>query len=130
MNLLVKRDSDMQLGLEKEKQQFNELYNQLKNISGRIDVTLQRHAEALQAKALQKIDGLEKKMLKAEKRKFEVQQQQLHKMKQQLFSNNSLQERVENFMLYYAKEGSGFIESLYKNSLGLEQEFTVLSLKD
>lgn len=129
MNMLVKRDSNTQLSLENEKQQLNQLYHQLKNISGKIDVTLQQHTEALQVKALQKINGLEKKMMKAEKRKFEAQQQQLHKMKQQLFPNNSLQERVENFMLSYAKWGSGFIQAIYENSLSLEQEFVVVTMK-
>ena len=126
MNILVKRDSSLQLSLAQEKNQLNELYNQLKNISGKIDTTLQRHAEALQAKALQKLDELEKKMLRAEKKKFEAQQHQLNKLKQQLFPQNNLQERVENFMLYYAKWGSGFLQIIYENSLSLEQEFVVL----
>ena len=126
MNILVKRDSSLQLSLAQEKNKLNELYNQLKNISGKIDTTLQRHAEALQAKALQKLDELEKKMLRAEKKKFEAQQHQLNKLKQQLFPQNNLQERVENFMLYYAKWGSGFLQIIYENSLSLEQEFVVL----
>ncbi len=129
MNILVKRDSGMQLNLAKEKNQLNELYNQLKNISGKIDTTLQQHTEALQAKALQKLDGLEKKMLRAEKKKFDAQQQQLHKLKQQLFPQNNLQERVENFMLYYAKWGGGFLQIIYENSLSLEQEFVILAEK-
>ena len=65
-------------------------------------------------------------MLRAEKKKFEAQQHQLNKLKQQLFPQNNLQERVENFMLYYAKWGSGFLQIIYENSLSLEQEFVVL----
>jgi hypothetical protein len=30
-------------------------------------------------------------------------------------------------MLFYAKGGRGFIENIYENSLGLEQEFAVLT---
>lgn len=65
-------------------------------------------------------------MLRAEKRKFEAQQRQLHKLKQQLFPNANLQERIDNFMPYYARWGKAFIESLYANSLALEQQFVIM----
>jgi bacillithiol synthase len=126
INSLVKRDSAVQLSLQNELNELNELYNRIKSIAGSIDNTLQQHTAALQTMATEKISALEKKMLRAEKRKFEAQQRQLQLLKSALFPNNSLQERTENFMLFYAKWGKGFIESLYKNSLGLEQEFTVL----
>ena len=106
---------------------LQELYNKLKLIAGNADITLHAHTEALHKKALQKIEALEKKILRAEKKKFETQQRQLHKLKEQLFPNNNLQERVENFMLYYAKDGRGFIQNIYEVSLGLEQKFAVLT---
>ncbi|MFZ1453760.1 MAG: bacillithiol biosynthesis BshC, partial [Ferruginibacter sp.] len=69
---------------------------------------------------------LEKKMLRAEKKKFEAQQRQLHKLRSQLFPHNNLQERIENFMPFYAKWGKDFIKIIYDNSLALEQEFVIL----
>ena len=66
-------------------------------------------------------------MLKAEKKKFEAQQRQLHKLRSELFPHNSLQERIENFMPFYAKWGKDFIGTLYNNSLALEQEFVILA---
>ncbi len=126
MNMLVKKQSSNQLSLDKEKELLKELYSRLKITAGNIDTTLQPHTEALLKKALDKIEVLEKKILKAEKKKFEAQQRQLHKLKQQLFPNNNLQERVENFMLFYSKEGKEFIRRIYDNSLGLEQEFGIL----
>jgi bacillithiol biosynthesis cysteine-adding enzyme BshC len=127
INGLVKRESQLQLGLEKEQQALKDIYAKLKTISGAVDITLANHTEALQVKALQKIAALEKKMLRAEKRKFEVEQRQLHKLRTVLFPNNNLQERVENLMLFYAKWGDSFMQSLYQHSLALEQEFVVLS---
>ena len=41
------RDSKVQAEFKKEKQQLTELYQQLKNISGAVDTTLQQHTEAL-----------------------------------------------------------------------------------
>jgi bacillithiol biosynthesis cysteine-adding enzyme BshC len=126
---LVKRDTTVKLSLEKEKQAIHQFYTKLKATAGAVDLTLQPHTEALQKQALNKIEALEKKMLKAEKKKFEAQQRQLHKLKTQLFPNDGLQERIENLMPFYAKWGRGFIDALYKNSLALEQEFVTLEEK-
>ena len=65
-------------------------------------------------------------MLRAEKKKFDAQQRQLHKIKSYLFPNNSLQERVESITLFYAKYGNNFIKMIEENSKGLEQEFAIL----
>jgi bacillithiol biosynthesis cysteine-adding enzyme BshC len=126
MNVLVKRDSEVQLSLEKEKQLVHAFYADLKKTAGAIDITLQPHTEALEKLAIRKIEALEKKMLRAEKKKFEAQQRQLHKLRSQLFPHNSLQERIENLMPFYAKWGKGFIKTIYENSLALEQEFVIL----
>ena len=86
-------------------------------------------APELQAKALKPLKELEKKMLKAEKRKFEEQRKQIHALKSALFPQNNLQERIDNFMPYYSKWGRQFISALYQNSLVLEQEFMVVEEK-
>ena len=125
-NELVKRETKVPLSLEKEKQALAELYSQLINASGKVDPTLARHTDALQAKAMNKIDALEKKMLRAEKRKFEAAQRQLHKLKSLLFPHNNLQERIENILPFYAIWGKDIIRILYENSLGLEQQFCVI----
>ncbi len=127
VNEIVNRDSKVQLKLENEKQQLIDLYEKIKQLSGNVDFTLTGHSDNLRSQAIKKINGLEKKMLKAEKIKFEAQQRQLHKLKEQLFPHNGLQERIENIMPFYAKWGKGFIDELYKNSLSLEQEFVILA---
>ncbi len=126
LNILVKRDSEVQLSLQKEKQDIQAFYEGLRKTAGAVDTTLQPHTEALEKQALRKIEALEKKMLRAEKKKFEAQQRQLHKLQSQLFPHNNLQERIENFMPFYAKGSKGFIKTIYDNSLALEQEFVVL----
>jgi bacillithiol synthase len=126
LNDLVKRESSLQLSLQNEQQALTDIYAKLKTISGAVDPTLANHTEALQVKAIKKIAVLEKKMLRAEKLKFDAQQRQLHKIKTVLFPNNNLQERIENLIPFYAKWGDSFIKSLYENSLALQQEFVFL----
>ncbi|MFZ1784416.1 MAG: bacillithiol biosynthesis cysteine-adding enzyme BshC [Ferruginibacter sp.] len=125
---LVTRDSRVQLHLDEERQTIHDFYSALKKTASAVDITLLAHTEALEKQALRKIDALEKKMLRAEKRKFEAQQRQLHKLKSGLFPHHSLQERIENFMPFYAKWGKAFIGAIYDNSLSLEQEFVVLEM--
>ncbi len=126
MNELVKRESGLQLSLNNEMQTLKDFYLKLQQTAAAIDNSLQKHTAALQTQALKKIAALEKKMLKAEKKKFETQQRQLHKLKTALFPHDNLQERIENFIPFYAKWGNDFIKMLYENSLAMQQEFVVL----
>lgn len=128
MNSLVKRESTVQLSLQNEKQEVINFYDKLKTISGAVDSTLMPHTEALEKLAIRNLDALEKKMFRAQKKKYEAQQRQLQKLQSQLFPHNSLQERIENFMPFYAAFGKQFIQSLYDASLGLEQEFCIMEL--
>lgn len=126
---LVSRNKNGQLKLAAEMDTAIQLYTQVKNKAGGIDKSLQQHVEALQARALKPLQELEKKLLRAEKRKYEAEQRQIHTIKSVLFPREGLQERTENFMPYYAKWGIDFFALLYKNSLTLEQEFVVLEEK-
>jgi uncharacterized protein YllA (UPF0747 family) len=122
----VKKNSSHQLSLNDQKQKATELYQSAKYLVTEIDNTLQQHVEALEVKTLKTIDNLEKKMLRAEAKKFEVQQRQVHRLKENLFPMGQLQERVENFMPYYGKYGRDFLKLIYDNSLSLEQQFCIL----
>ena len=104
-----------------------ELYESVKQQAATVDTTLLQHVEALKTKAVYRLQELEKKIMRAEKRKYADEQRQIQTIKQQLFPGNSLQERKESFLGFYAKWGSGFIDALYQHSLSLEQEFVVLT---
>lgn len=126
LNVFVKRESYLQLSLDKERQVLQETYEKIQSVSGAVDITLAKHTAALQVQGLNKIAALEKKMLRAEKKKFEAQQRQLHNLKMALFPRNSLQERIENIIPFYAKWGDDLIKALYENSLALQQELVIL----
>lgn len=126
MNQLVKRDSQQTLNLEEEIATANRYYETLKELARPVDPTLEQHVTALQTKAVEPLRILEKKLLKAEKRKFGDQQRQLHALKKALFPGDGLQERVENFMPWYALWGKDFLKDLYRHSPTIEQQFIVL----
>ena len=126
VNRHVSRQTDKKLKLNGTFSETEQLYNLIKKQASSIDTTLAKHVEALKTQTLHRLQELEKKMLRAEKRKFADQQRQIHTIKEQLFPGNGLQERKENLSYYYAKWGREFIKQLYHHSLSMEQEFVIL----
>jgi uncharacterized protein YllA (UPF0747 family) len=66
-------------------------------------------------------------LLRAERIKYDSQQQQIAKLKHDLFPNNSLQERVDNFSLYYSNYGKAWLGMIYEVSTGLNEGFGVVT---
>jgi uncharacterized protein YllA (UPF0747 family) len=127
LNELVKRESQQQLSMEKEIVEAERYYGLLKERARPVDATLVKHVEALQAKALRPLREMEKKLLKAEKRKFADRQRQIHAIRSALFPLGGLQERVDNFMPWFASRGPAFIKVIYDHSPTLEEVFVVLT---
>lgn len=126
MNLIVARNSTRKYALNGELEKVQLLYDRITEVATQTDQTLKEHVAALKTKAIRRLEELEKKMLRAEKRKFEAEQRQIQKTRSILFPNNSLQERVENITPFYAKYGRQLIDTLYRNSLTFEHEFVLL----
>lgn len=123
---MVKEKAQNPVSLNGNFEKATELFEHIKLQASQVDATLSQHVAAIQTRSLKALKELEKKMLRAEKRKHTDLQKQLEKIRTAIFPNNGLQERVENFSFFYAKWGKEFINELYNHSLTLEQEFTVL----
>ena len=128
VNTLVKRESEHQLSLSNELKQTHEFYSHIQKIANAIDKTLSEHVTVLEKKALKNLTELEKKMLRTERARFETHQKQIAKLRQDLFPNNSLQERVDNFSTYYAANGKAWLQRIYEASKGLNAGFGVVTL--
>jgi bacillithiol synthase len=126
LNEIVNRESKFVLNLTKEKKEFENIYDHIEELVKRVDSTLLKHIEALETRHVKALSALEKKMFRAEKRKFSDQKNQLNKIFSTLFPNDGLQERTENFMLFYSKWGNDFFEMLYEASLTLEEKFCII----
>jgi bacillithiol biosynthesis cysteine-adding enzyme BshC len=129
LNRLVLRENEKIIKLNGSLTELDQLYDSFKKQATAIDVTLGKHVDVLRLRTVKQLQQLEKKMLRAEKRKFADQQRQINTIKEHLFPKNGLQERIENISYYYAKWGREFIHRLYESSLSLEQEFVVVQEK-
>jgi uncharacterized protein YllA (UPF0747 family) len=90
-----------------------------------IDNTLKPAAEAEMQKNLNSLKALEEKVIRAEKKKYETTIQQIYKLKEKLFPDNTPNERIDNFLPYYVKYGEGFIEMI-KEGFEREEQFYIL----
>jgi bacillithiol biosynthesis cysteine-adding enzyme BshC len=122
----VIRNSVHTLNLEQELQEFKELFANLKLRVHRIDPTLAVSTETLRARLERAIHNLEKKLIRAEKRNYSESLNRIGNMKQSLFPKAGLQERSENFGLFYVRYGNDFIASLIESFKPLEFKFTIL----
>ena len=93
------------------------------------DVGLQNSIKSQQQKQLKSLIQLEEKLLRLAKQKNESSLNQISKLKQQLFPNNSLQERHDNFISFYLTHGENFIKIMKENLNPLNPNFVVLSPK-
>jgi len=129
LNRVVLNESKNEIKLNGSLSELEQMYESFKKQASAVDSSLEKHVEALKLRTVQRLQELEKKMLRAEKRKFADHQRQINTIKEHLFPGNGLQERYDNFSYYYAKWGSEFIHQLYEQSLNLEQEFVILREK-
>lgn len=127
---ITQKSSANQLTLEKEINEVAGYYERLRELSVAVDPTLDGHVKALQSRTIKPLVDLEKKIVRAEKRKFEAEQRQVESIRQALFPNDSLQERLENFMPYFAKYGNRFFECIYNASGTLSHQFVIIRMKD
>ncbi len=122
----VKQHSNKDLSITDSLVEMKALFDKLSNQAASINVTLKNHIYALQKQSEKRIGEVGKKFLRAEKRNYDDAMQQIKKLRNQLFPFNSLQERIDNILPYYAIFGQELIDLLYENSYTMEQKFVVL----
>ena len=104
--------------------QFDDLYT----IALQTDKSFVGAVKAQEAKQIKGLEHLEKRLLKAEKRVHADQLERIILLQNELFPNQSLQERKANFSQYYVQFGSVLIKKIIEELKPLEQEFNIIVL--
>ncbi len=127
----AKEQSDAVLDFKSEKDQAAEVFKSIEKKVSAVDQTLLKAVKAEESKFQKVLDNLQNKLVKAEKRKNEVDINRIIKLKSQLFPNNdSLQERYENFIPYYLQYGNEFITEFIKSLNPLNKEFKIIQIEN
>ena len=72
------------------------------------------------------LERIERKLLRAEKRQHGEKLRQIEAVKDALFPNGGLQERVDNFLNFYQQDGD-FIKKLIEHLDPFDYEFNILT---
>ncbi len=105
------KHANHKLGVGEERNAVIETFEKLKQRASAIDPTLGPFLSAEGKRALNSLEKIERKMLRAEKRLQSDKLRQIEEVKDSLFPNGSLQERTDNFLNFYQKDNA-FISKL------------------
>jgi bacillithiol biosynthesis cysteine-adding enzyme BshC len=122
----ISRNSPDDWHTGKEDAEIEKVIAVLKQKATAIDPTLSRSSEAVLAKVKYQLEVLEKKMLRAEKRKMQVQLDRIARVKEALFPGGGLQERIENFLDYFLQYGHGYFDMLKEAIEPLKAQFLIV----
>jgi bacillithiol biosynthesis cysteine-adding enzyme BshC len=103
------------------KKQFKDLYS----LAGKTDKSFLGAVKAQEVKQLNGLDRLEKRLLKAQKRKLKDSVSRVRDLQDSLFPGGSLQERSRNFSEFYLDMGPSLFENLLGGFSPLDMEFLV-----
>jgi bacillithiol biosynthesis cysteine-adding enzyme BshC len=122
----VKKHTTQALDLQEQINHITTLYLTIKNEVVKVDPTLGAHTDNIAQQAKAKLLALEKKMVRAEKRKQSVDIQRIHRIKKELFPQDNLQEREEHFSKWVGQYDLSWIETIMEHSKGLESKFSII----
>ncbi|NNC70061.1 MAG: bacillithiol biosynthesis cysteine-adding enzyme BshC, partial [Flavobacteriaceae bacterium] len=127
INKKIKESSQLEIDFSKQKEFLKEQFKELEKLAEQTDPTFIGAVRAQTKKQLNGLDTLEKRLLKAEKRKHDDLTHRIKKLQDELFPNQSLEERQRNFSEYYLKYGDELIRTLKESLDPLKGEFTILT---
>jgi len=95
-------------------------------LAERTDKSFSGAVKAQEVKQKKGLENLEKRLLKAQKRKLADQLERVTDLQCELFPNNSLQERQANFSEFYLEKGEQLIPLLIQKLKPLEHNFDII----
>jgi bacillithiol biosynthesis cysteine-adding enzyme BshC len=121
----VEKNSENSLSLAEEISQIAASFDQIIKKAAEVDPTLKPAMESEKVKNATSLEHLEKRIKKAEEKKFETSLAQLQSLKEKLFPGGGLQERSENFLNFYLNDPE-FIAKISQNFDPLDFKFNII----
>ena len=122
----TKLHSELHIDFSQQKSALKEQFKDLYELAKQTDESFIGAVAAQEKKQLKGLDNLEKRLLKAEKRQLKEHLDGYVNLQNELFPNNSLQERNANFSELYLEYGSELIPMLKEALKPLKSEFLAL----
>lgn len=126
----VKEISKIPIDFSSQKKYLAQQFTELKEIAKQTDKSFIGAVNAQEKKQLNGLEKLEKRLLKAQKRRLQNEIQRINNLQNQLFPQQSLQERYTNFSEFYMKLGKGLFPLLVNNLQALNHRFLVIEIDE
>lgn len=128
INKKVREISNIDIDLSVQKNHLKQQFENLYHFARKTDESFLGAIKAQEIKQLKGLENLEKRLLKAQKRKLSDEVERMTDIQNELFPNGSLQERNTNFSEFYLEYGEQLIPDLIENLKPLKNEFTILTV--
>lgn len=122
----TKRLTDLPIDFSKQKALLEEQFKELFDLAKRTDASFVGAVGAQQKKQLNGLKHLERRLLKAEKRRHADKLDRLESLHQRIFPKGHLQERMTNFSELYLEHGSSLLGHIERHTDPLNGAFTVV----
>jgi bacillithiol biosynthesis cysteine-adding enzyme BshC len=122
----IQRNSDIEIDFTPQKSHLKDQFSHLYDLAQQTDASFLGAVGAQEQKQLKGLDRLEKRLIRAEKRKHAEAIKRLTEMRQWLFPDGVLQERKENMSWGYWHIGSEFLTQLKTHIDPSDHRFTLL----
>lgn len=126
INTLVKQISEIPIDFSPQKSFLEKQFSNLYQIAEKTDASFLGAVKAQEVKQKKGLQNLEKRLLKAQKRKLTDQTERMARLHEALFPGGNLQERYENFSTVYLHQGSNWFEKLYSTFDPFEMSFYII----
>lgn len=128
INKKVRQISNIDIDFSDQIKFLNQQFKDLYQLAEQTDKSFLGAVKAQEVKQIKGLKQLEKRLLKAQKRKLKDHIERCTDLQEQLFPGQSLQERNTNFSELYLEFGDDLISELKKYLQPLEDEFAVITL--
>ncbi|NJB70530.1 bacillithiol biosynthesis cysteine-adding enzyme BshC [Saonia flava] len=126
INKKIREVSNIDIDFSSQKDFLKQQFVRMYQIAEETDKSFLGAVKAQEKKQLKGLDALEKRLLKAQKRKLKDHVIRMTEIQNELFPNQSLQERQLNFSEMYLEMGEDLIPNLINTLKPLGQGFMVL----
>jgi len=127
VNRKIRKISNIDIDFSPQKQHLVRQFEALYNIAEETDASFIGAVKAQEVKQLKGLEHLEKRLLKAQKKKLSDHVKRFVTIQNELFPQENLQERTTNFSEFYLEYGDRLLEDLFKALDPLDYRFTILS---
>lgn len=127
INRKVRKISNIDIDFSNQKQHLVNQFQNMYELAENTDKSFLGAVKAQEVKQLKGLDNLEKRLLKAQKRKLKDEVERIASLQNELFPNKSLQERQTNFSEFFVEYGEELIGELMNNLDPLDFNFKILT---